>query len=171
MLVTRSIWRYHLWKGWWGLAGEVMRVWGMLGHMRSYTVWVRWILSFCSSSLSCIYVKEVLRWSSNDSTYWRFGGWGRLVLWGSWCWDFRLIDQTAKEQEGCHREGIVKESFCWGCYLGGRGQYEIPLPSSFQLLRLDFLPLSLNFLISPFFVAIAWMCIVTMLLFDWYYPI
>ena len=32
---------------------------------------------------------------------------------------------------------------------------KIPLPSSFQLLRLDFLLLSLCFLISPYFVAIG----------------
>ena len=40
---------------------------------------------------------------------------------------------------------------------------EIPLPSSFQLLRLDFLLLSLSFLVSPYFVAIDWLCIVIML--------
>ena len=178
MLVIRPIWRYMLWRGWGGLAGKGSWVRGMLGHMRSYSVWVRWPMigiacraSFYSSSLSWLYGKEVPRWSNIDSTCWRFGGWGRLVLWGSWCWDFRLIDQTAKEQEGCHSKSIVEKSSCWGHYVGGWGLHKIPLPSSFQLLKLDFLLLILCFLISLYFFAIAWLCIVIMIWSDWYYDV
>ena len=146
MLVTMSIWRYNLWRG-------VMRF-GMKKKLSPRYVgpwdstvcgWGgQWVCvacgaSFCSSSLSCLYVEVVPRWSSINPTCRWFGGLWKLFLWGNTCWDLKQTGQEAEEQGDCHTEGIVEKSSCGGCYMGGRGRHEIPISPSFQLLRLDFL--------------------------------
>ena len=98
----------------------------MLGHMRSYIVWVRWPTSWncLRSKLLChpiFHVSMLKKCLGDQASILPVESLGSIKTCPKrrYLLDFRQTNQADKEQEDWHSEGIVEESSCSGCYVGG----------------------------------------------------